>query len=142
MKSYLKPLLYSHNSIGLLTAHAQSSFLNGQEMAVIANENFCGQVIFPDDQLELCLNGTEDISSLLQGLIVSSTLNGNQTISSCSVSNIPECPGTRYICTITNENHPVFEHVQCITSISDEDGNIISCDSNDCSPTGSSEHGS
>lgn len=129
MKIYARPILFSHNPD--MKPLLNQYFLDGQEMALINGHDFCGQVIQPPDTFELCLNNEEDVSSQLAGLIISSTLNGNQTIASCHIQPLAECPGTYYICTIAD---PAFEHVQCITSISDGEGNSISCDSDTCTP--------
>jgi hypothetical protein len=125
---YIVPTLYSQDFSHSLTSISQY-LLDGQQLSVIDGHNFCGQAI-DDSAAELCLTGSEDISTKLAGLTLNSTVAGSVTILSCTASSNSACEGLLYQCILTQSE---FEIPQCITSISNGD-ETISCSSSDCTP--------
>jgi hypothetical protein len=97
------------------------NILNGQTLNITDFGNFCGEV---EDltEIEICMNGSEDISAQLVGLIVN-TLGGQQfQITGCTAF-LNDCgPGTVfYECSGTG----TLTGNLCIESIACSDGTIL-----------------
>ena len=135
MQHYVKPTLLFNVSINE-SPFVTQYFLNSQEMASFNNHDFCG-LSFPindSNEMQLCLNGTKDVSSELEGLTVTLDFGPNhftRTIVSCDVQNSAACSGTFYVCTLSG---PQLEHIICVTSLSDDEGHSVSCSSDSCTP--------
>lgn len=119
---YLIPSIISLNSSKIHLFKNQATCAPGFVPLAQDSDGFCGYTDFGlGNQVELCLTDPAFDPSLLEGLIVNTTIGGPFVTSNCSQSDpFNDCDDTGYLCDVNGAAVDA-----CVTSLECPDGTVI-----------------
>lgn len=127
MNKYSTPSILSHDLSKLHLFQNQATCAVEGNLLVREVDDSCGQVLGANG-VQFCFNSSEDISPLLEGLIVTFTDGAEaEQLTNCSaVANDPECQGLGflYTCDVADGS---ADNVGCITTLECPDGTTFTC---------------